>query len=67
MALFCKHEWEVLSDVMIPSAFEQVGKAGVKSIKNTAPGFFRKVHHVVLACKKCGEIRESRAANLTDD
>ena len=51
----CNHDWEVKSTVVLPSAFEQMGKATNRSC--SAPYWvFQKKAVVIMACKKCGKI-----------
>jgi len=53
--MFCKHNWEKISEVTLPSAFEQMSATHVvEHIK----GFdvFVKTHILVLYCKTCGRL-----------
>lgn len=55
MSMFsqCKHDWEVKSAIVLPSAFEQMKNCG----RGTYPYWiFQKKAVVIMACKKCGKI-----------
>lgn len=59
--MFHKHNWEKISDVVLPSAYEQIIKSGETIDKmrgGAAIHMFDKKHIVILKCTKCGKIQE---------
>lgn len=62
--MFCRHEWEVLVNESMPSAYEQMTKnALVTDMKAANVFYFAKKHIVILACKKCGAINKTVTTN----
>ena len=68
MSWFCKHDWEVLDKTVLESPFEQIMAADfpehipeMKGCKGA--GLYRKKALIVLCCKKCGKLRESKVTN----
>lgn len=59
---FCKHEWEKISEVTLPSAYEQAPNI-VESLRSVGPWLFQKTHTLTLACKKCGTVTTVRSEN----
>lgn len=56
--LFCKHEWEKMSDTIVRALPEELlGK--ITSIKGMGIEVLKTKHVVILACKKCGRIYKS--------
>lgn len=61
----CLHDWSVINEVMLPSAFEQITASG-----HTLKGddarmmIFEKHHAVLVSCKKCGELRRFETTNI---
>lgn len=53
--MFCKHDWELLSETVTESNVEQARRLSCKSIKSAFP-FDRKLVQIV-ACKKCGKLK----------
>ena len=60
---FCKHEWAVVNEVILPSAFEQTIAAGRPPSK-FANGGFGKTHAVIIACTKCGKLHREVTENM---
>ena len=59
--MFCKHVWKTLSEVTLPSAFEQA-KPIVDGSK--LPYWaVEKTHLLVVACEKCGELKSFKDGN----
>lgn len=56
--MFCKHEWEKMSDTIIRVMPEDVLK-NVTRVYGNGNGVLGIKHIVVLACKKCGKIYKS--------
>ena len=66
MSLFsaCKHEWEKVSEVVLPSPFEQMKETDLVERLMKAPSVnFVKKFILVLACKKCGAINKTVEEN----
>lgn len=60
--MFCKHDWETISEVTLPSAFEQMaGK--LSSLKGWDTSMFVKKHVLVIKCKKCGKLHKFESEN----
>ncbi len=57
----CRHDWKVLSDVILESGFEQMQKtqnpARPFKVRTTHENIFIKTHHLVVCCGTCGKIR----------
>lgn len=54
--IFCKHDWQLLSEIVTESNAEQAKRIGLKNVK----GFFvfdRKLVQIVT-CKKCGKLKK---------
>lgn len=51
----CKHDWQVINEVTLPSGLEQSVAAGLV-VKTAWQGSFSKTHSVILSCKKCGKL-----------
>jgi len=56
--MFCKHEWEKMSDTIIRAMPEEILK-NVIGINGNGGGVLGIKHIVILACKKCGKIYKS--------
>lgn len=56
--MFCKHEWEKMSDTIIRVMPEDVLK-NVARVYGNGNGVLGIKHVVILACKKCGKIYKS--------
>ena len=58
--VFCKHNWELISETTTKSAFEIASESGnpftgIKS--DPANAIFRRYHIQVLQCTKCGKLK----------
>ena len=62
MSLFCKHEWEKVSETMMPSAFD-IATESKYTVKNAWPNHLRRKFILVLACKKCGALNKTVEEN----
>jgi len=60
--MFCKHEWNKVSETILPSAFEQV-KNNIHGEVNFMPWMLRRKAIIILACKKCGKLYETVEVN----
>lgn len=56
MNVFCKHNWEILSETTTKSRIELLREVGCQSIKGMDNPADRKFIQVV-ACKKCGTLK----------
>jgi len=56
MALFCKHQWEKVSETTLPSAQEQTAASMMKPEYLQPEWFYQKTHIVIMQCKNCGKI-----------
>ena len=56
--LFCKHDWKTIEKVETPSAFEQMAKCGLKSLKSLSSDGFDRKALIILSCVKCGQIKK---------
>jgi hypothetical protein len=56
--MFCKHEWEKMSDTIIRAMPEEMLE-NIAEINGNGSGVFDVKHIVILACKKCGKIYKS--------
>ena len=52
---FCKHEWKIVDKTVLPSALEQMAKAGGTS-KIQGRGMVTKKVVVILQCETCGKL-----------
>jgi hypothetical protein len=60
--MFCRHNWKKESDVVLPSAYEQMQGSfpNFESRNRSIPYWsFIKTHVLVLSCTKCGKIYKS--------
>ena len=64
--MFCKHEWEKMSDTIIRAMPEEILKSmtnlylvPIPVINGDGCGVLGIKHIVILACKKCGKIYKS--------
>ncbi len=54
--MFCKHDWQVLSEVVTKSEFELLlGMENLASIKNASNS---KTIVQIISCKKCGKLKK---------
>jgi hypothetical protein len=60
----CKHSWEVVSEVVLDSPFEQTTKEGTKNlqISQLDERFFQKKFILVLKCLYCGKLDKTEKA-----
>ena len=68
MGLFkrCKHDWEVIVDKLLPSAYEQSKeKVRAVSVLDTR-NIFNKTSITILRCKKCGALDKTVVKSLLD-
>ena len=56
--MFCKHEWEKMSDTVIRALPEEL-LLRITSINGIGREVLKTRHVVILACKKCGKIYKS--------
>lgn len=56
--LFCKHEWEKMSDTVARALPDELISRLTK-VNGMGDVFLKTKHVVVLACKKCGKIYKS--------
>ena len=61
----CDHKWVVLSENILPSAFEQIAKASAGRVRigEVCEGTFQKKIVVILACEKCGSLDKTIEEN----
>lgn len=50
----CKHNWIVITDKVLPSAFEQLKNYKVDTVNNMS--IFIKTSITILQCSKCGKL-----------
>ena len=55
MSLFCKHEWEKVSETTLPCALDNLKALGMES-ETYYTSQLRKKYILVLGCKKCGKL-----------
>ena len=60
--MFCKHEWEILSETILPSPYEQMEERAVE-LKHVIAWFFVKKLIVIISCKKCGKLDKTEKTN----
>ena len=56
--LFCKHEWEKVTDTVIRALPEELLDR-ITSIHGMGVALLKTRHVVILTCKKCGKIYKS--------
>lgn len=59
--MFCKHEWEVLSEVTTESKYEQLNRGGLYNLKANGALILElaaRKHILTVTCEKCGEIKQ---------
>ena len=53
----CLHQWEVKSNKILKSAYEQVDTNGhIYSLKRPPNDFFSITHICIMVCTKCGKV-----------
>lgn len=52
--MFCRHDWELISDTITKSELELVIAAGATSIKNASN---KRISIQIVGCKKCGKLK----------
>lgn len=57
----CRHKWEVKSDQMMPSAYEQMPKG--TQVQGAPLSFFHKKHVLIMTCIVCGKLFKSVTEN----
>jgi Fe2+ or Zn2+ uptake regulation protein len=65
--MFCKHEWEVVSDSVLPSAWEIFSKTKSRpaSPGGTSILFFEAKHVHIMYCRKCGKVKKTVTSNIS--
>lgn len=58
----CKHDWETVSDIVLPSQSEEAIKMSFAP-ESVLPEFFSKTHILIMKCKNCGEVYKSVVGN----
>lgn len=62
--MFCKHVWVKITEVLMPSAFEQANAVeGYTVSAIDGVGMFTKKIVVILACEKCGKLNKTVEVN----
>lgn len=56
MSLFCKHEWEILSETTTKSQMEHARELGLMITEGYSFQLSRKLIQIA-ACKKCGKLK----------
>ena len=56
--MFCKHEWEKISDTIIRAIPEELLK-NITELTGDGTGVLDVKHIVILTCKKCGKVYKS--------
>ena len=60
--MFCKHDWRVLSDVIIESSLETayrcIKAASIKPLVHTALRNANATQVTICSCNKCGKIKK---------
>jgi len=69
MSWFCKHQWEKVSDQVLPSAWEQYAQVNAGSINKMGKAsipvwMFQKSHILVLKCTLCGKLDKTVTRNI---
>lgn len=62
MNFFCKHEWEIKSKDILPSAYEQYKDQKIYP-DGVYTTHFQKKLILVMVCKKCGKINKTIETN----
>jgi hypothetical protein len=53
----CTHQWEKLSETILPSGYEQMSQGDFTFDRMSGVALFKKKFILVLACSKCGKIK----------
>jgi hypothetical protein len=63
--IFCKHDWQKLSETLIPSAAEQYGegRSRVKVAPSFVKDFFRSKFVLSFKCPRCGSLHVKVVTN----
>jgi len=61
----CNHDWVKVSEVTLPSAFEQAVKVGTLDKCSGGAWFYRKTYILILRCTLCGNLDKTIAASKT--
>lgn len=62
--LFCKHDFEKVSEVILESAFEQMRQGATDfKMRHMDPILFQKLVVIVLVCRKCGRVKVIKERN----
>lgn len=59
MSLFCKHDWQTVSDVVFPSDFEQAMQISGDAKKIKGSFTYTKTHIFIMICRNCGKYYRS--------
>lgn len=63
----CDHEWQIVKNVTLPSAYEQMATAEARFKFEGPPGTYRdlygKKYILVLVCKRCGKLDKTVEVN----
>ena len=54
----CQHEWDKVSETVLPSGYEQMEAGNTKFDRMSGVSLFRKKYILVLSCKKCGKVKK---------
>lgn len=54
--MFCKHKWEILSEITTKSKVEHAVELGMK-IKRSSEDVCERKHIQVITCSKCGKLK----------
>lgn len=57
LGIFCKHDWQILSEITSKSPMECAEKSGIILTKGPSAIVTRKLVQIV-SCKKCGKIKK---------
>ena len=57
-SLFCKHEWEVLTEKTIDPLIVTLANTGLKSARGGVWEMYQTTYIAVIVCKKCGKLKE---------
>lgn len=57
MKLFCKHEWEVLSEIVTKSKMAHLSELIRRAPNEFDNAMLERKHIQIVTCKKCGAIK----------
>ena len=59
----CMHDWKLVSEKILPSAYEQIRDDGLTSMDSKSILVFQKAVVIIICCSKCGKLDKTIVKN----